>query len=355
MIVELANGSAAEGHDVAIAYGIRPETPSDLRSLVHPGVELHPLPWTSRRPDALARGTLALRRLLRAQRPDVVHLHSSFSGVLGAAATPSDVPTVFSPNAFASVLPEGGKARRAAYRRLERTACRRVTVVGAVSHSEADLAREMGARRVVMVPNGIADLEPDCLVTRPDGWEPERPVVLATGRTVPQRQPEQCARILQGVADVAEVAWLGGGGGDRGVAGREALEAAGVPITGWLPREEVLGRIAEASAYLHYTAWDGLPLSVLEAVALDVVVVASDIQPNRQILGDDGVCATEEEAIARLRRIVADPGYAQSLREAQRARRDEFSASRMVQRWHEVYDELVGAAPRAASASTAAV
>jgi hypothetical protein len=50
------------------------------------------------------------------------------------------------------------------------------------------------------------------------------------------------------------VEWLGGGGGKRGVAGHQALTEAGISPSGWMPREELLGRLGSATAYLHWTA-----------------------------------------------------------------------------------------------------
>lgn len=346
MVIAVAEGSAAAGHEVMIAHGVRPETPTDLRARIDDAVEVRRLPWTSRRPGPQLRGALEVRALLREWQPDVVHLHSSFAGFAGALAAGDSVPTVFTPNAFASSLPEGAALRRWTYRLAERVACRRVTLVGAVSHSEADIARELGARWVVRVPNGVPELDPGRVRTRGPGEAPSRPpVVVASGRTVPQRRPAACARILAQVRDLAEVAWLGGGGGGRGTAGRDALEAAGVPISGWLPQEELLARVAGASAYLHFTAWDGLPLSVLEAVALDVPVVASDIPPNREILGEAGVFASEHEAAQALRRIVTDPSYAEHLLAGQRGRRGEFSARAMLEGWERVYAGLVAGSP----------
>lgn len=350
MVVAIAEGSAARGHDALIAYGIRPETPTRPRDGIDSAVQLRPLPWTRRTPDAHVRAGLELRSLLREWRPDVVHLHSSFAGLVGALVIGRGTPTVFSPNAFASEVPEAGAAVRAAYRAGERFICRRVTVVGAVSHSEAELARRLGARRFVRIPNGIPELDDPRLAAPHAGLGPSSPPrIVATGRTVPQRLPEASARILAAAREFASVEWLGGGGGKRGVAGHRALVEAGVTPSGWLPREDLLTRLGSATAYLHWTAWDGLPLSILEALALDVAVVASDIPPNREILGPAGVRETEEGAVQLLQRVVEDPGFAEELRAEQRARRREFGASLMVARWHDLYDELLAESPPGAA------
>jgi glycosyltransferase involved in cell wall biosynthesis len=108
-------------------------------------------------------------------------------------------------------------------------------------------------------------------------------------------------------------------------------------VSGWVERDEAMERLASATAYLHWTAWDGQPLSVLEAMARDVVVVASDIDANRELLGPEQVCATEDAAVELLRSIVADPERRARLLESQRARRAGHGAARMVEAWRDVY------------------
>jgi glycosyltransferase involved in cell wall biosynthesis len=337
MVCTVAEGSTRAGHEVAIAYGHRPETPAYVTDVIPAGVDQFALPWRRRTPGDQVAAARELRRLAARWRPDLVHLHSSVAGVVGRLAVGSSAPAIFSPHSFESVLPTGSRSRRAAIRALERWAVRKAALVGAVSPSEGRLSRELGATAVAVVENGIAELEPGRVLERD---LPRRPRVVALGRTVPQRRPDACARILARVAESAEVVWVGGGGGRRGVAGQAALRDAGVPTTGWVPRERALDELGRATVYLHWTAWDGQPLSVLEAMARDAVVIASDIEPNRDVLGADQVFASEEAAVSAIQRVLAEPGYAEALRTGQRERRGRWAASAMVEGWLGIYERF---------------
>src|ERR671933_334278 len=84
----LAARLAERGHEIAVAAGRRPVSPADLGAELPATVELHALPWTERTVRAQVAAARALRRLVAAWRPGVVHLHSSFAGALGAVAVP---------------------------------------------------------------------------------------------------------------------------------------------------------------------------------------------------------------------------------------------------------------------------
>jgi glycosyltransferase involved in cell wall biosynthesis len=331
-----AEGLARMGHEVGIAYGRRFETPADVRAAVSDDVELVPLSWADRSLRSQLAAQREIRNLVRRWRPDVVHLMSSFAGLHGAVAV-RDVPTVYTPQAYAFTMTSEPRLKRWLYLLVENFVARRVTAVGACSLSEGEQARSLpGSRLVVVVPNGIDELN------TPSGQESRREtsarVVTGMGRPLPQRQPEAASRILGAVRGAAEVKWIGGGqGAGPGVA---ALQGAGVRMTGWMSRKDTLDELAQSTVYLHWTAWDGLPLSVLEALALDVIVVASDIGPNREVLGPDQVCRTEGEAIRLIRKILDDSALGEEFLANQRAYRRRYSSRAMVARWSQVYRDL---------------
>jgi glycosyltransferase involved in cell wall biosynthesis len=342
----VAERTAREGHEVAIAYGVRPETPVELRGRIDAEVDVVELPWAGRTLPAQLRAARALRRLCREWKPDVIHLHSSFAGVVGSLAIARMAQTVYTPHAY-SFLAAGSRLRRMLYRAAERFVAHRVSLVGAVSESEARLARQIGAGAVEVVSNGIPELDQPPARPRP----PEEPsMVMAMGRIVPQRRPLSTARILSSVADIATVGWIGGAGPDERL--EHEVRAHGVPVTGWLDRDAAVDRLSRCTVLLNWSAWDSHPLGVLEAMASDVLVIASDIEANRDLVGPEQVCASEEQAARVLRDVLTDRNRLAELLDAQGKRGRRFGASRMGSDWLRVYERL--ATPRAEAAATPA-
>jgi glycosyltransferase involved in cell wall biosynthesis len=334
----LASHQAARGHDVIVAYAEQPRVPADL-AVAAGTVTFVPLSWPRRSLRAQLAVGRTLRHLARRHRPDIVHLHSSFAGAVGALALPRGVPLVYTPHGLAFARTGVSRAASVAVRAVEALIARRCAVLGAVSEAEADLARRgLGAPRVVVVRNGIRELDSE-LPPAPSATEA---VVVAMGRIAAQRRPAATAQILSALAPAAEVAWIGGG--EQGADAE--LRALGIPVTGWLPREEALERLSRASVYLHWSEWDGQSLAILEAMARNVVVVASDIPANREIVGPRQVCADERQAIELVQALLNDPELRRERLVEQRLRAPSFSAGRMSDEWLVVYGHRLRNATR---------
>jgi glycosyltransferase involved in cell wall biosynthesis len=337
-----AEGNREAGMRVLLFHGRRPESPKGtLRQVLPVGVEIVEVPgWGERRPLGELRAALWLRRELALRDVDVAVFHSSFAGVAGAALRLA-CPTVFTPHAFASKAARAGSLSRFIYRLGERLACSAHDITACVSHSEARVAKSLGAKVVVAIPNGIPGLDAPIWPPEPD--PPQEPLVVGVGRLVPQRRPIETAAVLQGVRDLARVQWLGGGShGAYSQDAEQVLTLAGIPISGWLTHERAAEELRAASIYVHWTSWDGLSVTLLEAIANDVVVIASDTEPNREVLGPDAVHRTEGEAIAAIRTLLADPEAWRARILDQRARACNYGATVSQGRWN----HLLAAAAR---------
>jgi glycosyltransferase involved in cell wall biosynthesis len=333
VVRSLAGYQAAHGHVVTLAYADRPEAPADLAATE--GVELIPLNWTRRSPASQLATARALRRLVRERTPDLVHLHSSFAGALGALVLPRGLPFIYTPHGLAFTRSSAGRSSATVVRAVEALVARRSALLGAVSEAEAELARGgLAAPRVAVVRNGIPELDGDRSTGIPDQRDP---FIVALGRITAQRRPDATARILSELAQHARVAWIGGGTD----AAEAPLRAAGVPVTGWLSRTEALERLGEATVYLHWSAWDGQSLALLEAFARDVVIVASDLAANREVVGPNQVCADEASAVALARSILASPELRTELLTDQRARAAAFGAERAGAEWTALYEQVL--------------
>src|SRR5436190_22320996 len=100
VVKTMAEGAAADGCEVLVAHGRRPETPDDPAALFADGVQLTGLPWDVRSPVEQLGAARALRRTLAAFQPGVVHLHSSFAGLVGGVVAGGRWPVVYTPHSF---------------------------------------------------------------------------------------------------------------------------------------------------------------------------------------------------------------------------------------------------------------
>lgn len=221
-----------------------------------------------------------VRRLIRQLKPSIVHGHSSLGGVyarLGALGLPTRV--VYTPHCFAFERTDVSWATRTAFIAAEAVMSRWTDVVAAVSPREASLARRLGARVVIHVPN-VAGASVAVLPKRTgppragdSSSRPSRYVIGTLGRISLQKglpyfiDSVRAARELD--LDVDWV-WIGAGMPED----EDSLRRAGVQITGWCTRSAAMSHLASLDVYVHTAAWEGAPISILEAAALGTPVVA---------------------------------------------------------------------------------
>lgn len=208
-----------------------------------------------------------IRNLTNELRPDVIHAHSSFAGLfvrLGLRASRLR-PIVYTPHGYAFERADVSRVAGMLFRLAEQLLSVNTTVYAACSPRESNLSsafRPWG--RIVYVPN-VVDVKPQFPAI--ESIEPFR--VVTAGRLTPARDPlflRDVVNIVHQRHPEIKFTWVGGGE-ERYVS---ALTAAGVEVTGWLPRDEALQELGKGHLHFHPAAWDGFPMVLLEANALKI-------------------------------------------------------------------------------------
>ncbi len=347
-MTRLTSGLARRGHDVHLAFARRPESPADVAAFVHPGVTLHEVGLVRAiAPRADLAGALALARLIRSVRPDLVHLHSSKAGVLGRVAarlTGYASRTLYSPRGLAFLQENYSPRARRFFELVEWSAARLGGTVVACSGSEEALVREhIRPRRVALVENAVDVEGVPVHVPSSDGIVR----VGAIGRVAFQNNPELVAAVARRLAQPGvRFHWIGGGE-PEGVA---ALEAAGVEVTGWLRRPDALAALSRMDVCLHATRWEGMPVALIEAQVAGLPAVTTDVVGNRDVVrhGETGFVASTPEGVAdALSRLIADPSLRARLgRRAREVALVRFSLERLLDDYERLYAATLDRAAR---------
>jgi glycosyltransferase involved in cell wall biosynthesis len=265
---------------------------------------------------------LALR-LVDGFRPDVLHansLHFQTSIAAAFAQQRRGIPMVTTAHIGSSSELRG--RIRLATGVYERTVGRyilgRSTRVIAVAPSVADHLRTLGvpADRIDVVPNGVdqtrfAPRQPAGNHDRDPG---EAPLVVFVGRLIDNKGPQLFVEALATLRDQGvgfRAALVGDGPMEASLRSRVAGAGLAELVHFAGQSSDVPGWLAKASVFVRPSFTEGMPLTVLEAMASGTPVVVSDIPGNTELVRDgvNGLLFSVGDATSlagKLRRAIED-------------------------------------------------
>jgi glycosyltransferase involved in cell wall biosynthesis len=286
------------------------------------GVEPVVIPWIGREisPKDDLRALLALRRLMARERPDVVHTHTAKAGWLGRlAAYTSGVPAIvhtFHGHVFWGYF---GPAKTRFFIHLERLAARLSSVILTISERlRQDLIRFRIAPpdRIRVVPLGLelahlSETHPLRGEWRRElGISTDSPLIGIIGRLVPIKNHAlflEAARLVREHLPEAHFVIVGDG------ECRDALQALtdqlglaqSVTFTGW--RRDLPAVYADLDVLVVSSRNEGTPVSVIEAMAAGVPVVATRVGGIPDLLQDGalGALTPSEDGSALANAVLA--------------------------------------------------
>jgi glycosyltransferase involved in cell wall biosynthesis len=333
---ELVPSVVRGGFDVSIAYLVQ-RTTDDEAELERAGARLHHVPEP--RLDGRVRG---IRRVITQERPDIVHTSlydADMAGRLAAWRAPGGSPIVVSSIVNTSYDParvDDPNVRAwklSAVRRMDGWTARNLTnhfhaVSGAVKDSAVQALR-IDPDRVTVVERGrdpgrlgVPSPERRASVRAGLGLTDDAPVIVTVGRQEFQKGQVYLVRAFEALAAThpGAVLLLVGPRGSQ-----SADIEAGIGRSPFRDRIMTLGHrddvadlLAAADVFALPSLYEGFPGAVIEAMALGLPIVTSNLATLREVVGDGDsgllVPARDPGRLAEaLGRVVDDPELAHRL------------------------------------------
>jgi glycosyltransferase involved in cell wall biosynthesis len=310
------------------------------------------------RPVWDSRGLMRLTSFLSRSAYSIVHTHTTKPGVVGTlAARLGGVPSVMHTVHLFPFHEETGRATTTAYVTVERLAarsCDRLVTVGDFQRQWA-LDKGIGKpEQVVSIPNGV----PEERTTGPWARAEVRAelaigdafMVLSTGRLAQQKGLEhliRAAALLRGELPALRVV-LAGDGPLRGELSRLVSDLGLEDVVRILGFRANVGELLAASDLVVLPSlWEGLSISLLEAMAAEKPVVTTSIASNREVTNDGEAALLvppkhPASLAAAIRTLAVDE--TRRLQLAKRGReiqRERYTMQRMLDAYMSEYDRLL--------------
>lgn len=236
---------------------------------------------SARSPGALAAMGRDVARLIRREQPDIVHIHSTFAGLvvrLPLLLQRNRRPrVVYCAHGWAFNM-QVSQAKRRAYAAAERLLARVTDAILCISKFEERRAAEVGLPedKLHMVYNGIAsDTPPVATAALPD-FGTEHLNLLFVGRQDPQKGFDDLRHAMEKVADLPVHLHVVG---DRSVStGDSSAEPDPSNVTryGWISIDRIPAFLEACDVVMMPSRWEGFGLVAIEAMRQGKPVCASD-------------------------------------------------------------------------------
>ena len=290
--------------------------------------------------------TGAIARAIRQFRPDVLHVHWTIPQGLSALLADRHLPRLVTSHGADAYALSGGASDW-----LKRTVLRRADAVTGVNEQIAKRLIDLGAdpARTTVVPMG-ADTSAVVAGSRDVERVPGR--IIAVGRLVEKKGFGVLLDALRRLP--SDLSWSLEIVGEGPLRTSLQDQAAGLPVRFWgeLPAREVYQRLAGASIAVVPSVpsrsgdQDGLPVTMIEAMAAGCAVIASRLPGLQDAIAHEhcGLLVTSGQApelAVAIERLLRDEGLVRQMGAAAAARAEAFSIRVSGQRYREILTDLL--------------
>jgi len=297
-------------------------------------------------PLGIFRALRFVRKFIALFRPDILHSHSFPANIFTrllriGKLQASAVNTIHN-------IHEGGWHRMAIYR-LTNSWADRVTAVSTAAAERFVRRHAVSKNKMTILTNGldVEEFAPDRSrrkITRKRMRVSDDFVWLAAGRIAPAKDYPNLLRAFALVRreHPQAVLWIAGEG-DTAPLAPFISDDSGAQFLGL--RRDILALLDAADAFVLSSAWEGMPLALGEAMAMQLPFVVTDVGGVHELAGDAGLIVPpkDEKALAgaMLQVMAMGEGQRSNIGRAARERiQQDFSIDAKADEWERLYARL---------------
>lgn len=333
-IVDLAN-ELVNTYEMYIAYAIRKQTPSNYIEYFDKRVRLIEVKNFARAIDFTKdlKAFFEIRRIVADIKPDVIHLHSSKAGAIGRMAFNGKIPMFYTPHAYSFLMENYKPIKRTMFKVIEIICAKRNCTTISCSVGEHQETLKL-TKKATYINNGI-NIEELQEIIDGIGKEQHPYTVFTLGRICYQKNPILFNSIAERLPDVKFI-WIGDG------ELRDELKSPNIEITGWADRATAIKHAMNADVFLLTSRWEGLSISLLEAMYIKKICVASNVIGNKDVIrdGKNGfLCSDVDSFVKRIQECRS--GVGELIENAYRGIKEVYNIKVMAKQYSQKYERVL--------------
>lgn len=317
VVTELATRMVALGHEV-ICYdrsgtdvngNLAPENPYEYN-----GVRVVPVRTVNIKGLAAFSSAYFATHMAIKHRPDVIHYHAEGPCNALPLARKAGIRTVSTIHGLDWKRAKWNGVASYVIKRGEKAAVRASDEIIVLSKATQSYFTEEYDRETICIPNGVEIKQADADSVIYDKWGLEQgSYILYLGRLVPEKRVDLLLEAFQSI-DTDKKLVIAGGSSDSSdyvdLIKSKAAKDSRVLLTGFVDSEDASGLYANAYCYVLPSDVEGMPMSLLEAMANGCCCLTSDIAECKDVIGQTGFsfrAGNAYDLAQRMKELIENP------------------------------------------------